>query len=93
MTGRHRAKRVPVPGIPRWVGHAVLEPHPGNGGGSAPRFRPRVELHPGRLLAWRISRRAGRASLDLWHSLYERKPVDQRREHHPSSGTRRPAST
>jgi hypothetical protein len=52
-----------------------------------------VELRPGRLLAWRLGRRARAAPLDFWRSLYERAPGDQQRAHHPSGGVRRPADT
>lgn len=62
--------RVPVPGVPRWVGHAELERHHPPGG--PPKLRPRVRLYPGPWWAWRAGRRTGTVALTFWRSLYER---------------------
>lgn len=59
---------MPIPGLPLWVGHAVVAP-PLNG---ATHLYLRLHVRRGRWLAWRT----GRALAALWHSLYERREPD-----------------
>lgn len=69
---RAGARRVKVPGMPLWVGHATLELHHRGRHAAEVKISARVRVNPCRYALWWVGCRLGHATLEIWRSLYER---------------------
>jgi hypothetical protein len=76
---KHRRRRYPIPGHPRWVGHYAVT----RVKDSAPaRYEPQMVLHPVRWRAWRAGRWVRQGALEFWCSLYERTDEQEKEDRH-----------